>query len=91
VREALAVLDPSRAGLGVLDACVLAVHGEADPIIPWTQSVALAQAVPRARLFLVPGFGHVDGGAVPSDGQRVLVGAMRALLGLRDGRDPCQD
>ena len=91
VREALAVLDPSRAGLGVLDACVLAVHGEADPIIPWTQSVALAQAVPRARLFLVPGFGHVEGGAVPPEGQRVLVGAMRALLGLRDGRDPCRD
>lgn len=90
-REALAALDPSRHDLSGLRACVVAIHGEADPIIPWTQSAALAAALPpgRVRLFLVPGFGHVEPAAVPTEGQLVLLSAMRAILGWRDGADPC--
>jgi pimeloyl-ACP methyl ester carboxylesterase len=90
VRSVLAALDPARAGLEGLAACVLAVHGEADPIIPATQSMALARATPRSRLILAPGFGHVEPSSVPLEGQLALIRAMRALLAFRDGRDPCE-
>jgi hypothetical protein len=38
---------------------------------------------------LVPGFGHVEPAGVGLDGQLALIGAMRVLLGWRDGIDPC--
>jgi pimeloyl-ACP methyl ester carboxylesterase len=87
-RERLAALDPAGVALST---CTLAIHGLADTVIPWTQSAALAAALPpgRAVLVLVPGFGHVDPAGVPLEGQLVLIGAMRALLGWRDGTDPC--
>lgn len=88
VRAALAALDPSRARLAT---CTLIIHGFEDPVIPWTQSVALAAALPegRALLELVPGFGHVEPAAVPPAGQLVLIRAMRRLLAWRDGEFPC--
>lgn len=87
-RERLAALDPARVALAT---CTLAIHGLADTVIPWTQSAALAAVLPpgRAVLVLVPGFGHVDPAGVPLQGQLALIGAMRALLGWRDGTDPC--
>ncbi|WP_372623729.1 alpha/beta hydrolase family protein [Falsiroseomonas sp.] len=89
-RAALAALDPARAHLGT---CTLAIHGLEDPVIPWTQSAALAEALPpgRALMVLVPGFGHVEPAAVPPEGQLALVRAMRVLLAWRDGRDPCEE
>jgi fermentation-respiration switch protein FrsA (DUF1100 family) len=88
VRAALAALDPSRAALAT---CTLAIHGLADPVLPWTQTAALAAALPpgRAVAVLVPGFGHVDPAGVPFEGQLELIRAMRALLGWRDGINPC--
>lgn len=87
-RAALAALDPSAAALRT---CTLAIHGLADPVIPSTQSQALAAALPpgHAVLVLVPGFGHVEPSGVPLPGQLALIRAMRALLGWRDGTDPC--
>ena len=88
VRDALAALDPSRATLAT---CTLAIHGLEDPVIPWTQSAALAAALPegRATLVLVPGFGHVERAGVPMEGQMALLRAMRLLLGWRNGVNPC--
>jgi len=88
VRAALAALDPSRAALGT---CTLAIHGLVDPVLPWTQSAALAAALPPGRsvLVLVPGFGHVEPAGVPLEGQLALTRAMRLLLGWRDGINPC--
>jgi pimeloyl-ACP methyl ester carboxylesterase len=87
-RVALAALDPAGRPLGT---CTLAIHGIEDPIIPWTQSAALAAALPQGRavLVLVPGFGHVEPAAVPPAGQMALIRAMRLLLAWRDGTDPC--
>jgi pimeloyl-ACP methyl ester carboxylesterase len=87
-RGALAALDPSAAALRT---CTLAIHGLADPVIPPTQSQALAAALPPGRsvLVLVPGLGHVEPSGVPLPGQLALIRAMRQLLGWRDGTDPC--
>ena len=48
--------------LGRLRAKLILVHGRSDTIIPYTQSVELAQAVApgQARLFLLDGFGHAS-------------------------------
>jgi pimeloyl-ACP methyl ester carboxylesterase len=88
-REVLAALDPARQDLRALPACVVALHGKADPVVPWPQSVAIAGAVPRSRLVLVPGFSHIDGPAIPIEGRVRLAEAARALLDWRDGADPC--
>lgn len=88
-REALAALDPAPLAFTTTPRCAVLVHGLADPVIPATQSEALAPRLPRARLILVPGFGHVEPAAVPLAGQLRLIEAVRALLDFRDGRDPC--
>jgi pimeloyl-ACP methyl ester carboxylesterase len=87
-RDRLAALDPARVALAT---CTLAIHGLQDRVIPWTQSAALAAALPpgRAVVVLVPGFGHVEPAGVGLEGQLALIGAMRVLLGWRDGIDPC--
>ncbi len=88
VRARLAALDPAGARLMT---CTLVVHGLADPVVPWTQALALGAALPagRAAVVTVPGFGHVDPAGVPLDGQLALIRAMRVLLAWRDGIDPC--
>ena len=88
-RAVLAALDPALRDLSGLPACVVALHGEADPVVPWTEALALARAVPRARPVLVPGFGHIGTGEIPLAGKLRLIEAARALLDWRDGRDPC--
>lgn len=62
VRREIVALDPSRLDLHRIGAQLLLVHGRDDPIIPWTESGALAEAVPdgRAELFLSDSLSHVD-------------------------------
>jgi pimeloyl-ACP methyl ester carboxylesterase len=61
VAEAKA-LSPSTRDLSALHARVILVHGRDDAIIPYTESVALARALPSAQctLVLVSGLYHVD-------------------------------
>jgi len=88
-RGVLAALDPSLHDLSGLSACVVALHGDADPAVPWTEALALERALPRARPILVPGFGHIGMEEIPFAGKLRLVEAARALLDWRDGKDPC--
>jgi pimeloyl-ACP methyl ester carboxylesterase len=84
VRADLADLDLSRADLSQLDVRLLLVHGRDDPIIPSTESEALAAAAPDATLYLVDSLAHVEldpAGLV--DGFR-LWRAIYRLLALRD-------
>ena len=48
--------------LSGLRAQVILLHGRSDNIIPYTESVALARALPaeQVKLFLIEGFAHVD-------------------------------
>jgi pimeloyl-ACP methyl ester carboxylesterase len=85
VRSDLAALDLSRRDLSRLDARLLLVHGRDDPIIPSSESEALAAAAPDGTtLYVVDSLGHVDldpTGLV--DGLR-LWRAVYALLAERD-------
>jgi pimeloyl-ACP methyl ester carboxylesterase len=50
---------PSRiAELGALDLPALVVHGEADPLVPVENGRRTAEAIPGARLLVLPTMGH---------------------------------
>ncbi|MGK2927051.1 MAG: hypothetical protein ACSLE2_15665, partial [Lysobacterales bacterium] len=68
-----------------LRADFILVHGLDDDIIPYTESVSLADALPpgRSRLFLLEGLHHVDRELRGLDAWR-LWRALRALLAQRD-------
>lgn len=55
-------IDPASHDLSRMQARVILVHGRSDNIIPYTESVALAEALPaeQVNLFLIDGFAHVD-------------------------------
>jgi pimeloyl-ACP methyl ester carboxylesterase len=89
LRAALARLSLADAALGGLGVCAILVHGTRDPVIPWTESVRLAGALPRARLHLVPGLDHVDPARLSVGGRLALLKAAEDLLAARDGGDVC--
>jgi pimeloyl-ACP methyl ester carboxylesterase len=59
-RQFLAVLSTPGRGqsLRALKAPTLVIHGDGDPLIPPAAGQATADAVPGARLWMVPGMGH---------------------------------
>jgi len=63
IQAGIAALSPAEMDLRRLQARLILVHGRGDHLIPYTESMALAQAVPpdQARLFLIWHLlGHVD-------------------------------
>jgi len=62
VRQAIDQLDLANKNLSRLAAELILVHGRNDPVIPYTQSLALEEAVPnkQAKVFIVKGLVHVD-------------------------------
>ncbi len=60
MRQAAAVLATRNQldELSRLDVPVMVVHGEADPLVPFTSARAAAEAMPNARFVGVPGLGH---------------------------------
>ncbi len=62
VRRDMAALDLKGRDLARLGADVLLIHGRDDAIIPYTESAALAAALPegRASLYLVDNLSHVE-------------------------------
>ena len=86
-RRDIEYLDLSRRQLGNLSADLLLIHGRDDPLIPATESLALAAAVPpgHAEVFVVGNLSHVEihPGAIPDTLQ--LWRAAYRLLTLRDG------
>ncbi len=66
---------------------LLLVHGREDSMIPYSESMALASAVPGSQLFLIDGFSHIDSDGVGFTGQLQLIDAMQALLERRVDED----
>ena len=62
VKAEIEALSLSNKDLSMIKAGVILLHGRDDTIIPYSESVALARALPPARtqLFLVRGLFHVD-------------------------------
>jgi pimeloyl-ACP methyl ester carboxylesterase len=83
LRTELAALNLAHQDLSRLQARLILLHGTDDNIIPHTQSVALAAAVPGTQLFLIDGLAHVNLLALGLD-RRTLWRAVGALLAQRD-------
>lgn len=86
LRQEIARLDLANKDLSLLHARMILIHGLDDDIIPYPESVALAEALPpgHAELYLVRGLLHVDvqSGVV---GKWTLWRATVAMLRARDG------
>jgi pimeloyl-ACP methyl ester carboxylesterase len=83
VREQMERLSLSRRDLSPLAGRLILVHGRRDPLIPFSESIALARAVPGSELFLIDGFSHITPEGVGWSGQLQLVSAIQAVLTRR--------
>ena len=85
IRADLNALDISNKDLNQLKARLILLHGTDDNIIPYTESIALANAVAedQAELFLIDGLAHVN--VHPQKLNKwVMLRAIDALLNIRN-------
>jgi pimeloyl-ACP methyl ester carboxylesterase len=84
LRAEISALNPAEQPMRALHARLLLLHGRGDIIIPYTESVALAESVPagRADLFIIDGLAHVDLQPTSADVD-VLMDMVDALLDQR--------
>ena len=84
MRTELEGINPATHDLAQLRADLILLHGRSDNLIPYTESIALAGALPagQVRLFLIDGLAHVDLRPKAHDVPQLL-GAMEALLAER--------
>ncbi len=87
MRSELEGINPAAHDLSRLRAGVILLHGRGDRLIPYTESIALANALPagQAQLFLIDGLAHVDFRPKAHDVPQLLA-AMQALLDMRKPR-----
>lgn len=82
LRRQIRALDLAPRDLTRLDAHLILIHGRNDPLVPYTESIALARAVgpERSSLYLLDGLDHVDLGALgPGDIATLLRATYRTL------------
>ena len=86
IQNALDGLDLARHDLTALSAKLILVHGRMDPIIPYTESLSLAQAaaLTPSRVFLVDNLAHAKLSPAGLLDGAVLWAAVYALLSERD-------
>jgi acetyl esterase/lipase len=84
MRTELEGINPAAHDLSRMRADVILLHGRSDNLIPSTESVALADALPagQVQLFLIDGLAHVNLRPKAHDVPQLL-GAMEALLAER--------
>ena len=84
IKEQLQSINPARVDLSKIKAQVILLHGRGDTMIPYTESIAIAEALPRdkTRLFLIEGYAHTDVKPRPGDLPQLL-GAMDLLMQQR--------
>ncbi len=83
----IAALDLKRRDLKGLSGRFVLIHGRDDPIIPETESQALAAALPSERvdLYLVDSLDHIDPQPAGPIDSLILLQAIYKVLTLRDG------
>ncbi len=85
IRADLGALNLVNKDLSRLHARLILLHGTDDTIIPYTESIALAAAVPEGQssLFIIDGLAHVDVRPFGID-RHAMRSAIGALLAERD-------
>ncbi len=87
IRIDLSALDLSSKDLNQLKAHLILLHGTDDNIIPYTESIALANAIAenQAELFLIDGLAHVNLHPQKLD-KWIMLRAIEALLKMRESK-----
>lgn len=84
IHEEIAGLDLSHRDFSQLDMRFILIHGNDDAIIPETESIALAAALPHADVFILNSIQHVDPGPAGLGDKLKLMAAIHGLLKQRD-------
>lgn len=84
VRKELDGINPARRDLSQLHAQVILLHGRGDTMIPYTESIAIAQALPaeQRKLFIIEGYAHTNVKPKRQDLPQLLE-AMQLLMSQR--------
>ena len=85
LREEMRALNPAQHDLSKMKATLILLHGRADNIIPYSESMALARAVPpgQSHLFVIDGLAHVNLRPKPQDLPK-LTELMQLVLEQRE-------
>ncbi|GAA0575203.1 hypothetical protein [Caenispirillum bisanense] len=86
LRDEVTALDLAGRDLTALRARLVLIHGRDDPMVPFTESQALAARLPpdQARLYVVDGLNHVEVGDLGLGDMATLLRAAYRLLAERD-------
>ncbi|NBB83152.1 MAG: RNA methyltransferase [Alphaproteobacteria bacterium] len=86
VRARLAALDLAQQDLSAIDGPVLLMHGRDDAVIPYTESLALRDALApdQGQLYLLDAFAHVDLATLGTRDTLTLLALIQAALVERD-------
>lgn len=84
MRKEMDGINPARRDLSQIRARVILLHGRGDTMIPYTESIAIAKALPaeQVTLFLIEGYAHTDIKPKRKDLPQIL-GAMELLMQQR--------
>lgn len=84
IRKEMDGINPARRDLSQIRARVILLHGRGDTMIPYTESIAIARALPadQVKLFLIEGYAHTDVKPKRKDLPQILA-AMELLLQQR--------
>ena len=83
VKRQLEQLSLQDRDLSRLAGRLILIHGRLDSMIPYTESQALAAAVPDSEIFVIDGFSHITPRDVGWIGQLQLIDAALAVLKRR--------
>lgn len=89
-RAEIAALDLKRLDLSSLDARFLLVHGNDDPVIPESQSIAFSENTPQAELYLLDSMQHVDPKPAGLGDKIRMLSVMYDFLSERDRERPVE-
>ena len=84
VVDEIAKLDLKRRDFSGLEMRFILIHGNDDAIIPETESIALARALPGADVFILNSMRHVDPGPAGFADKLKMLAAIQGLLQERD-------
>lgn len=84
LRGEIEKLDLARRDLSALEAPLILVHGRDDPLVPYTQSLALAEAAGKADVYILDALYHVELGEAGLGDAVDMFSAAYRLLTARD-------
>ena len=86
LREEIRALDLSTLDLADLEADLILIHGRNDPLVPYTESLRLAEIAgpEQSRLYLLEDLQHVDIGFPGAEDFATLLSAAYRLLAYRE-------